>query len=266
MLSLKEITDDDFYFLYTETRTPKGETCYNTHSHPHYEIMFISEGSVEYLVENRRHELKAGDVLLVKPGLMHVARQIIETPSSRFCIGFSSDSIENAGLAEKLFDKGEHFTIGENSVFAKIARLMKTKFEASDKNFSAFMKHMVDSMMLTLDEEELGEEKVAAPTDAALRKIINYISANLVSINSIEDIADELFFSKSYLGHVFKRETGMGIMEYVRSKKVLLAHEKMVAGEKPTDIFSECGFSNYPSFYRAYKAYFGSSPGKLKNR
>ncbi len=265
-LSVKELFDRDFYYLYTETRNPKGETCYNTHSHPHHEIMYISEGSVEYLVENRRHELKAGDVLLVKPGLMHVARRIIETPSSRFCIGFHTDSIEYGNLAESLFDKGEHFSIGENSVFAKIAALLKTKFEIRDKNFSGFTKRMIESMIISLEEEGLGEEKTPTPTDPAFRRIISYISSNLVSINTIEDISDNLFFSKSYLGHLFKKETGMGIMEYVRNKKVILAHERIVSGEKPTDIYSECGFSNYPSFYRAYRAYFGSSPRNLKNK
>lgn len=263
-LSLIEQKDKSFYYLYTETRTPKGDTCYNTHSHPHYEIMYISEGCVEYLVENRRHELKAGDVLLVKPGLLHVARKITETPSSRFCIGFSSEAIENGELAESLFDKGEHFSIGENSVFAKIAALLKSKLEASNKNFGAFMKNMVDSMVLSLDEEGLWKEKSSAPTDPNLRRIINFISRNLVAINSAEDIAEHLFFSKSYLGHLFKRETGMGIMEYVRNKKVLLAHEKIVSGAKPTEVFSSCGFSNYPSFYRAYRSYFGRSPKSSK--
>ena len=264
ILSLIEQKDESFYYLYAETGTTRGATCYNTHSHPHNEIMYVSEGSVEYLVENRRHELKAGDVLLVSPGLLHVARSITETPSTRFCIGFYSEAIENGALAESLFEKGEHFTIGKNSVFAKIADLLKSKLETSNKNFGAFMKNMVDSMILSLDEEGLGEEKSATPTDANLRRIINYISANLVSINSIEDIADNLFFSKSYLGHLFKRETGMGIMEYVRNKKVLFAHERIVGGAKPTEVFSKCGFSNYPSFYRAYRAYFGRSPKSSK--
>ena len=263
-LSFLEYKDDDFYYMYAEEHGKKGETCYNTHSHPRHEIMYISEGSVEYLVENRRHELKAGDVLLVKPGLMHVARRITESPSARSCIGFFPSSLENGRLAEKLFDKGEHFSVGENSVFAKTVALLKTRLEESKKHSALFAKHMMDSMILSLDEEGLDEEKSADPTDKGLRRIISYISSNLVSINTIEDIAEGLFFSKSYLGHLFKRETGMGIMEYVRNKKVILAHRRIADGEKPTEIYTECGFSNYPSFYRAYCAYFGSSPRNLK--
>ena len=47
---------------------------------------------------------------------------------------------------------------------------------------------------------------------------------------------------------------------YVRNKKLLLAHRKMRHGKKPTEIYLECGFSSYPSFYRAYIAYFGKKP------
>ena len=59
---------------------------------------------------------------------------------------------------------------------------------------------------------------------------------------------------------IFKNEMGIGIMQYVRNKKVLLANRMIREGEKPTDIYLECGFSNYTSFYRAFYAYFGASP------
>ena len=36
------------------------------------------------------------------------------------------------------------------------------------------------------------------------------------------------------------------------------------SGEKPTEIFAECGFSNYPSFFRAYRAFYGFSPKTRK--
>ena len=64
--------------------------------------------------------------------------------------------------------------------------------------------------------------------------------------------------------HLFKSELRVGVMQYVRDKKILLAHQKIRKGEKPTDVYLMCGFSNYPSFYRAYTAYFGTSPKEAK--
>jgi len=262
-LSFMEYKDEDFYFMFSESKTQKGETNYITHSHPRYEMMFIDEGCVEYLVENRRHELKKGDVLLVKSGILHFARTIVTSPSKRYCIGFFPESIPHGNLAKEIFDKGEHFVLGENSLFSKLTNALRHKLENSNTNAKVFTKNLMDSLILALSEETLGAEEEPKSSDSSLKRIIDYINANLTTIKTMDDIADALFFSKSYLGHLFKKETNMGIMEYVRNKKVVRAHTLILNGEKPTEIYLECGFSNYPSFFRAYRAFFGFSP-KMK--
>lgn len=262
-----EYKDDNFYFLTPEGKNHKGITNYVSHNHPYHEIMYVEEGAVEYLVENRRYELEKGDVLLVKPGLLHFARRIIESPYKRFCIGFNTAALENGKLAESFFAMGEHFSIKEFSIFGKLIGILKEKLESKEENSASFVKHSIELMMLSLSDEGLGEEKEEQIPDSKLkhiRTIIGFINENLKDIKRIDDISEALFFSKSYLGHLFKRETGMGVMEYVRNKKVMRAHERMKAGEKPTEIYSDCGFSNYPSFYRAYVAYFGRSPINYK--
>lgn len=263
-LSFMEYKDDDFYFMFSESKTQKGETHYNTHSHPRHEIMFVGDGGVEYLVENRRHELKRGDVLLVKPGILHFAKTIIASPSTRFCIGFYPESIPNGSLAKEIFDKGEHFALGENSLFGDLAYAMRHKLEIGGNNAKTFSKSIIDAMILALNDEALENEQGPKSSDSSLKRIMDYINANLTVIKTMDDIADALFFSKSYLGHLFKKETNMGIMEYVRNKKVVKAHALIISGEKPTEIYLECGFANYPSFFRAYRSFFGFSPKEKK--
>ena len=90
--------------------------------------------------------------------------------------------------------------------------------------------------------------------------MLEYIKENLTSIHKVEDIASALFFSDSYTRTLFKKEMKIGIMEYVRSKKVLLARRKIRHGASPTEIYAECGFSNYTSFYRAYVSQLGHTP------
>ena len=260
-LNVMEHKGEITYFLFAEQKSNAGETHYYTHSHPRHEIMFIAEGSVEYIVENRRHELKKGDVLLVKPGLLHFAKRIISTPSARYCIGFYPEALKNGDMAKELFDKGEHFSLPDSSVFSELALSLRHKLSEKRISSESFSKTLIDAMMISLyDEIGESEEKSPKQTDTSLKRIIDYGSANLTAIQDMDDIAEALFFSKSYLGHLFKRETGIGIMEYVRNKKVSRARSLILTGAKPTEIYLECGFSNYPSFFRAYKAFFGFSP------
>ena len=261
-----EYIGDATYLLFAEHKSNAGETHYNTHSHPRYEIMFIADGSVEYIVENRRHELKKGDVLLVKPGLIHFAKRIIATPSTRYCIGFLPEALQNVDMAKALFDKGEHFSLPDPSMIEELSFALYHKLKKSRSNAESFSKALINAMIISLcDEIGESEETLPKQTDTNLKRIIDYVGANLTAINDMDDIADALFFSKSYLGHVFKKETGMSIMEYVRNKKVSRAHSLILTGAKPTEIYLECGFSNYPSFFRAYKAFFGFSP-KTKSK
>ena len=222
--------------------------------------MYVAEGELEYVIENRRYVIKKGDVLLVKAGLHHFERNVIKSPSILFCIGFSSEALESREISEELFEKGEHFSLGEDSPLVKMLFAAKEKLSASKSNAHLFVKSIAEAAVLMLDDLDMTASHTAEITNANVQKIIRYVNENVAQIHSTEDIANAMFFSPSYVRGLFKREMGIGIMQYVRNKRVLLANRKIKSGGKPTEIYTECGFSNYTSFYRAYLAYFGASP------
>ncbi|MBR5139957.1 MAG: AraC family transcriptional regulator [Clostridia bacterium] len=256
--------NSEFYFLYLKKFPEEGFTSERWHEHSFYEIMFIAEGENEYVIENRRYVTKEGDVLLIKPGSHHFKRRVIKSPSSLFCLGFLPEAIQNSRLAESIFDKGEHFSIGKDSVFYDVLNVARKKLELSRSNAAQFIKLAAESALLLLGDLDIQNEKVPDIKNPALQKMLNHIKENLTHINKVEDVAHATFFSESYTRTLFKKEMGIGIMEYVRNKKILLAHRKIRHGRKPTEVYAECGFSNYPSFYRAYLSYFGYSPKEQK--
>ena len=259
-LSLVQFKNSDFYFLYVERLADKGMTNRPWHDHSFYEIMFVAEGESEYVIENRRFLLKGGDALLVKPYLRHFEHNRIAAPSSLYCLGFSADKISNGALAEKVFGNAEHITVGTDSPFALLMRALKNKLSFSKSNALPFVESLTEAIIMTLEDGTAIKAPEAKVKNSAVHKAIEYINANISSIKTLDDIAQPLFFSKNYVRAAFKKELGIGIMEYVRNKKLLLAHERIRNGEKPSDIYIECGFGTYSSFYRAYLAYFGHSP------
>ena len=262
-LEVIEFRDIDFYFLFIKKRTDTGLTNQKWHEHSFNEIMYLAEGECEYVIENRRYVLKKGDVLLIKSGLHHFERKNIEKDSALYCLGFFTEAIENGELATEIFNRGEHFSLSESPALSKILGSASDKLNLSKNNAPSFMKAIAESVIFILSDLDMKREFGRDIKNATVRAVIDYINENLATITSIEDIANAVFFSPSYVRALFKREMGIGIMEYVRNKKVLLANRKIKHGKKPTEIFSECGFLNYPSFYRAYTSYFGVSP---KNR
>ncbi len=255
-----EMKNEDFYFLYIERRSDKGITDKLRHNHSFYEIMFIAEGESEYVIENRKYLLKSGDALLVCPYLHHFEYKRLASHSGLYCLGFSTDAISNGALAEKIFSSGEHITVGADSPLAEMLSALKSKLSLGDKNESAFLKSITEAIIYVLDDYSTASKSDSRIKNRVVQKTIEYIDANLYHIQLLDDIANPLFFSKAYIRGVFKKEMGIGIMEYVRNKKIVRAHERIKRGEKPTEIFLECGFSTYSGFYRAYLAYFGYSP------
>ena len=122
-LNVMEYKGECAYLLFAEQKSNAGETHYYTHSHPRHEIMFISEGAVEYVVENRRHELKKGDVLLVKPGLLHFAKSII-TELERIA---STDAEEPRKESERRWKRKRFINRGKSDKTQDTKLICKTK-------------------------------------------------------------------------------------------------------------------------------------------
>ena len=260
-----ELKSNDLYFLYVRKNTQKGITGYKWHEHTFFEMLFYAEGETEYVIENRSYKLKGGDVLFIKPGYHHFEHNVIKTPSTLYCLGFMPESIENGELAEKIFENGEIFSLKTDSPIFDMLNAAAKKLELSKNNARYFVKAIAESVVLFLNDLDIKGTKATEIKNGTVQKMLDYIKNNLCEIQKVSDISKALFFSDSYTRTLFKKEMGIGITEYVRNKKVLLAHRKIKQGRKPTEVYAECGFSNYPSFYRAYLAYFGYTPKTKSN-
>ena len=254
---------EGFEFSYQVNCPEPGLTNNARHVHSYYELMYIDGGEVEFVVENSRYILKKGDVLIIKPAEYHYARYLFEVPYARYCIAFSPDFTFDKKFTEELLEGGKKFSIKEGSPFDLMAGIIKERAKNTGENDVVFFRSMIDAMLISLEDIKPESEGVTFGGNN-FKKILNYVNAHLTTIKGIEDISNALFFSKSYVMHLFKSELRTGVMQYVRNKKILLAHQRIRKGEKPTEVSVECGFSNYPSFYRAYVAYFGHSPRQTK--
>ena len=259
-----QFKNENFYFLYLEKESEKGITNRTWHMHSFYEIMFFIDSESEYAVENNRYVTKRGDVLLIKPGSHHFERRVIKKESMFYCLGFSLNAVKSKELARRIFDKSEHIQLGEGHPIEKLLSAAKDIIKNAPAASELLLKSIAESVIIALDGPDINEKRNSEKMNDNIEKILDFINLNLLNINSIDDIASAVFFSNSYIRGTFKREMGIGVMQYIRNKKILLAHARIADGERPTKVFAECGFANYPSFYRAYVSYFGHSPRPIK--
>ena len=91
---------------------------------------------------------------------------------------------------------------------------------------------------------------------ALVNKSIDYILAHLEEPISIEDVANQLSFSKYYFCRMFKEETGEGVYSFIKRLKVEQSaiDLKLQKDKRITDIGLDYGYSasNYSSLFKEH--------------
>ena len=96
--------------------------------------------------------------------------------------------------------------------------------------------------------------------DSLASEIISYINQNLSTLRSPGELTDKFYLSQSQIYRAFREYTGTSVWNYVRTKRLITARERMQNGEHPSAAAAGCGFEDYSTFYRAYKRQFGRTP------
>ena len=257
---------ENFDFSYLEYRK-MDHAHLKRHIQPTYEILLVTEGEIDYAIEEKSYSLAKGDLLLIRPAKYHFVRDIVKAPYQRYCFHFSPKFVGDDGLVQEVFARGEKFTLPNGSKTETLISVLKDLLtELPHAKRLSLCQSLFRSILLSLLTLDAQPNEKQNETAGKCWAILDYINVNLTAINTAEDIANGLFFSKSHLNHLFKKELNISVMQYIRNKKLMLAHKWISEGEKPTEIFVKCGFSNYATFYRAYYQYFGHSPSDTKKK
>ena len=92
--------------------------------------------------------------------------------------------------------------------------------------------------------------------------MIKLIAENLDKNLSPKFFSEQLFLSESYLKHLFSKTMHVGLSHYINNLRVLKAQKLISEGSRPNEIYRQCGFASYTTFYREYKHFTGKSPAK----
>lgn len=233
------------------------------HAHECYELYCFLGGDAKYSVEGSFYDLRPGDILIMKRAEAHSLIINSPEPYERFVIHFYPEAIlgdEKESILRFIDDR----PLGKYNHFP--ATLFKQKhwiyyFEkiCSGEPYEQriFLTALIYELMEVFPEIKNEEQKTEN-----FSRIIKYINEHISENISLDDVCTYAFLSKSQLNRKFKAITGSTVWEYITVKKLMLAKKYLKKGHHPTSVYLECGFNDYSTFYRAYKARFGNSPTK----
>jgi len=98
-----------------------------------------------------------------------------------------------------------------------------------------------------------------------MRRVADFINANLNRDISIAQLAAECGLSARYFARAFKQSTGMPPHQWLMKRRVDKAKDLLQIAEwELTDIASVCGFVDQSHFTRVFSRAEGSSPGRWR--
>ncbi len=92
-----------------------------------------------------------------------------------------------------------------------------------------------------------------------------YAEEHLGGDLSVQEIAERLGISMYYLSHLFKRETGTTLSDYIGEMRLTRAKQMLAQSDTSiTEIAHVCGFSDAAYFSKCFSAVMGMTPGKYR--
>lgn len=255
-------------------REPRPNTV-EVHHHAFYEVYYLLSGEVEYWVDGRIIRMRSGDLMLINPLELHrpivgsgsrVYERIVLWINKEYLEGLFSGQTNLSRCFDTSLPTHTHLirpAVSERSALtARMGELVREFYSRELGSelcaYGLFLQFMVQ--LNRMAQQGTGQQEEGQPLSDLVQKVLGYISENLGQPMTLESIASRFYVSKYYLSHAFSREVGVSVYRYIVLRKLLMARQLLAAGESAGQVCRSCGFSDYTSFYRAFKSEYGISP------
>ena len=236
-------------------------------THDFYELIFVKHGELSYSIEDKVYRVRENGIIFTRPGMLHRITFLNKDIYERYDILFS-EKIIFPEVLKKIPDGTDVLHLKQYKHIEQLFSAMDfycTKFEG--EALENILSHLADEIFYYISIElKNTDAENSYSVNPMVTKAIEIIEKNLSGELSLELICKELFITKGYLNKLFNRYLKISPAKYITSKRLSFAQKELRLGANPTEVFARVGFSEYSTFYRSYKAYFGYPPSEEQSR
>ena len=266
MAVLYEYHSDLLYYHHSIDESPDVKS-FSLHAHEQMEILLFISGHGKFFIEGVEYPLHPYDLAIIRSAETH--RLILEpgTPYERVAIHFPSNIFDALDPQQHLLRPFLNRPLGRGNLFPSSqfpdARWHSALLNHSYADSKEVHTHVLAMLLTILPElcdafDQKNNQEL--PTQGLAAQIVTFVNAHLFEQISIQRISETFYCSPSHVSRIFRQATGSSLWDYILLKRLLAARALLQRGEPSGKACTACGFKDYSSFFRAYKARFGHAP------
>lgn len=244
------------------------------HSHTFYEILYCQSGNIQYLLGTDRYRVGKGDIIFVPPGISHRPLYLdrLTEPYSRYVLWIHPDFIKKLteNLAFSPLSKPVLLRTKDSGWEYMVQYFRSAYMESSTRqegfqacilsNAIQILIHLTRAWDHSMPIEPLMEKK------ELLDEVISYIEHHLSEKITLKSVAGYFYISERTISRLFNEKMDVTFYRYVTQRRLIAAKVLILNGEPLERIGEQVGFSDYSTFYRAFRQAFSVSPRQFKRQ
>ncbi len=231
------------------------------HSHSFTEFMYIDKGEVEILTRYNTFPSRAGDFVVLPPGLYHTEKSGLDENIEYYILGVSNIVLRDYVGNEEynpVFSLGQ-FSPKISAGIRKIFEILSTNPKGSEVEVMAIFLNIITTLMQLPASPFVIRE--TSNQKGQMVAVKDFIDTHYMQNISLAELASQFHLSKFHLAREFSRTFSLSPIAYLEKRRIREARYLLSSTEfSMTDIATTLGFSSSSYFSQRFKVAVGMTP------
>lgn len=241
----------------------QGNTIYDKHN-----LILVYDGEAELTCNDQVYRVSKGDLVYYKPLDFRIGRTFPDRLMNCFTVDFLYTCPILNNNEWEFLDVSLPFSpvekINDDFLFSRLIDLFSnfTRTWLSGNHNKAPRGRAIFMEMLTLLLQWKCGTNFNYDKVRKIEKSINYMTESFHSQVTLQNIADHIGISPSYLGGIFKEVTGTSPINYLLGIRIRKAKDLLRDGYSVTEAAEKVGFNDIFYFSKCFKKHEGITPSQ----
>ncbi|MBP1989312.1 AraC family transcriptional regulator [Paenibacillus eucommiae] len=229
----------------------------------------VSSGKGSFRCMGNEYELKKGDHFFIFPGELVSYTSDAEDPWSYKWIAFKGTHPDQFLSLMGISPHKPIVHTGNNrrapALFSRIENVLREASPSCDMQAGGYLRILLGEYAME-HMPAAAQEKAISPQQQQMQQAIRWLTLQYTQPISIEQMANDLGYHRTYLSKIFKQFTGMAPTYFLL--KLRMDRAKLLLQEQLTieQVASSVGFTDALYFSKQFKKWSGLSPSEFRSQ